>query len=230
MERCRFDYCGTNDSTNRAAMHIEDDDGAWANDNLVIRECWWENCEDRSVTIQFNNVYAGTAASGAHYAYAITLDKCKFEIGSGVGMRGGSANSMVRISAVGVRVTNCYFFASTLAVDSSTNRLGAALHVSTAYGCWIKDNFFSGNWNNTSGSSLDSWILLGNGYIEGAVISGNRFEGASPSVPTTAAIKYTSTSTNGPWQVYASHNYYSRNHDSTQLRTVYSGTVQSTLT
>jgi hypothetical protein len=217
MERCRFDYCGTNDSTNRAALHIEDDDGVWANDNLIIRECWWEQCEDRCVTVSFSNV----TGNGADYPYAITFDKCKFE--NTVGMRGGSANSMVRISGVSIRVTNCYFFIGNLAVDNATNRLGAALHFSTAYGCWAKDNQFSHNSSSTSGASVDAFILIGSGFIEGAIITGNRFEGGKAA--TSAAIKYTGT----PRQVYASHNYYSYNADNTQTRTVYTGTVTTVL-
>jgi hypothetical protein len=138
---------------------------------------------------------------------------------------------MVRISGTAIRVMNCYFYMGNLATDNATNRLGAALHFSTAYGCWAKDNQFSHNSSSTSGASVDAFILLGTGYQEGAVLTGNRFEGGKAA--TSSAIKYTGTCR----QVYASHNYYSYNSDTNGLdpalvatypnRTVYSGTADT---
>lgn len=199
IKRVRFDYCGSDDGLStgqyRAALEMNDDYGDpafenWANDNIIIDSCWWEQCKDRAINIRTGNTLGGTA--GTNIPYAITIINCKFENSSG-NPRGGPNNVYVRISGESVRVINCYFFLGSLtgtSPGSTANRLAAAINATSYYGVWIKDNQFVHNTSFTV-ASVDAWILLSGG--EGAIVTGNRFSGSR--TPTSGQIKWTGSNT-----------------------------------
>lgn len=196
IKRVRFDYCGSDDglatAQYRAALEFNDDVGSWANDNIIVDSCWWEQCKDRAIRIRTGNTLGGIA--GTNIPYAITIINCKFENSSGF-PRGGPNNSYVYISGESVRVENCYFFLGDItgtAPGLSTDRMAAAINASSYYGIWIIDNQFVHNGNVTfTVAPIDAWILLNGG--EGAIVSGNRFSGGKP--PTTSMIKWTGSNT-----------------------------------
>lgn len=223
VKRVRFDYCGsssgTTDATIRAALEMHDDVGSWANDNIVIDSCWWEQCKDRAVTVRRTNTFGDTNTGRDQVPYAITFINCKFENaseGAGLGVRGGVTNVYMALSGAGIRVLNCYFFLGSLLVDSSVNRMDAAIKAFNYYGVWIKDNQFSHNLSSPKVvPAINSWILLATG--EGAIVTGNRFEGGTS--PAVAQVTWTGTNT----RAQQAGNYISPNNDPSNVRVLTSG-------
>lgn len=170
----------------RPALMIEDDDGAWASDNLIISECWWEQCWDKAIHIVKDGPLAGT---GSHNPYHIVIRDCKIEANGGV--RGGSGSTYIELDAVtGIMFTHNYFYCDDLQTDAATNTLGAYFKLNDATFVDISANEWSYDSAQTN-PAFTYWIDTG-GTNSALVIDRNMFTHGNTRVPT-ACLRWNGT-------------------------------------
>lgn len=202
----------------RAALEFSDDNvgspSNWANDNILVEDCWWEQCKERAIYCAVDSTIGD--ASAGQMPYAITFDRCKFE-NSSPNSRGGPENSYIYLRGESIRLTNSYFFFGDLCADKIENQMRAIIYAKLSYGVWIQNNQFVHN--VTSGKTIPtmaSWIEIDS--TEGANITNNRFSGGMG--PTTAQITWTATNDMAKQE----GNYVSTFADPTYSRPLVSGT------
>lgn len=202
----------------RAALEFSDDNvgspSNWANDNILVEDCWWEQCKERAIYCAVDSTIGD--ASAGQMPYAITFDRCKFE-NSSPNSRGGPENSYIYLRGESIRLTNSYFFFGDLCADKIENQMRAIIYAKLSYGVWIQNNQFVHN--VTSGKTIPtmaSWIEIDS--TEGANITNNRFSGGMS--PTTAQITWTATNDMAKQE----GNYVSTFADPTYSRPLVSGT------
>lgn len=202
----------------RAALEFSDDNvgspSNWANDNILVTDCWWEQCKERAIYCAVDSTIGD--ASAGQMPYAITFDRCKFE-NSSPNNRGGPENSYIYLRGESIRLTNGYFFFGDLTADRIENQMRAIIYARLSYGIWIQNNQFVHN--VTSGKTIPtmaSWIEIDS--TEGANVTNNRFSGGMG--PTTAQVKWTGTNDMAKQE----GNYVAPSADPTYSRPLVSGT------
>jgi hypothetical protein len=170
----------------RPALMIEDDDGAWASDNLIISETWWEQCWDKAIHVVKDGPLSGT---GANNPYRIIFRDCKIEANGGI--RGGSSSDFIEFDATtGIVFRDNYLYADDLQTDASTNTLNAFVKLNNATSPKITGNYFSYSSAQTN-KAFTYWIDTA-GTNTGVVIDENTFAHGNTRVPT-ACVRWNGT-------------------------------------
>lgn len=198
-ERLRFNSCGTANTTStsssRAATMISDNIGSWTSDNIVFRDCTWENGMERIISLVSqdpDSTLRGGAYTNQQAIYGIHFDRCKFEQTYTVG---GSTNALIQVEGIqGFNMRNCYFYAGTPANSLGTpttataaNKPNAFIWLKSAYNVNIMNSFFSNT--STLQSSVETSTTYGiyvdnaaaaaglGAIVQGINISNNEFSG-----------------------------------------------------
>lgn len=203
VERLRFNSCGTANTTSGASSTagtmISDNIGGWTSDNIVFRDCTWENGMERFLMVVSqdpDSILRGGSYTSQQALYNIQFDRCKFEAIYTSGGSSATNNALIQVEGVqGFYMRNCYFYGgsptsswATPAISAS-NKPNAYISLRSVYNVNISNSFFSNT--STLSSSVEPSSIYGiyidNGsaaaglgaVAQGITIMNNEFSGAN---------------------------------------------------
>jgi hypothetical protein len=184
LQRIRFQSCGTtNYSTTTAypqdsasaaaALMMSSDNNTTAGygvDNVVVRDCWWENGMARMVWITANDPNINYTGAQRLRPNIITFDRCKFEAQA---LSGGTYNALFCADAViDLTIKDCFFFINRAATQADTatevaaQQPDACIRIRSSYNVNILDNLFvTGNGGTIPGTNKGILIDRANGLV-----------------------------------------------------------------
>jgi hypothetical protein len=178
---CRFDYCGSNDGSLRAAVRLEGS-ASWGCDNIAFFGCTWESNEER----EFDTVPNGKGIDMLRFV------SCKFENNQGV-RNGATADTNGRIdldTCSQVGFTSCFFFVGPLASGAARGAAIIKAHDSceqlALVGCYLV--------TGGSGSSSMRALVEVSDALSANLVANSFNIGSATNKPSTACINYTGTS------------------------------------
>jgi hypothetical protein len=178
---CRFDYCGSNDGSLRAAFRLEGS-ASWGCDNIEFVGCTWESNEERD----FDTVPNSKVISMLRFL------GCKFENHSAM-KNGAVADVNARLDFDGSRQVvfdGCLFFYGDLSAGATRGAAFVKAHNSAEHIVFVGCYFVTGG---TGSSAFKAYVELAS--VLSANLIGNSFNiGSTTNKPSTSCFNYTGAS------------------------------------